>query len=214
MIILFAHQKGGVGKSTLAINYAYTKKCSIVDLDNQHSSVLFNQLRKLNKRDTIKCFTPTNINEIDSILSEYKEKKDNLIVVDSGGYDSQVNRFILASSDLIITPVGISQIEIFGLQKFRNILKEASDILGRSINTNVLINNVDSRSKKRTEELRLYIKNNSQYLNLLNTVIHSRNDFKISYEHGVTVLELKSHSKSAQEIQQLITEINSLIQFK
>lgn len=214
MIILFAHQKGGVGKSTLAINYAYSKKCSIVDLDNQHSSILFNQLRRLNKLETIECFNPTSIDEINSILVRYKEKKDNLIVVDSGGYDSKVNRFILANSDLIVTPVGISQIEIFGLQKFRNMLKEASEILGRLIKTNVLINNVDSRSQKRIEELRIYIKNNPEYLNLLNTVIHSRNDFKTAYEHGMTVLELKKHSKSAQEMQELIIEINNLIQFK
>ncbi|BBJ29093.1 ParA family protein [Athalassotoga saccharophila] len=214
MIILFAHQKGGVGKSTLAINYAYANQCAIIDLDSQHSSVLFNQLRTLNKRETIECLTPTNIAEIESVLSIYKGRTDNLIVIDSGGYDSQINRFILAKADLIITPVGISQIEIFGLQKFRNILKEASDILGRLISTCVLINNVDSRSQKRIEELKLYIKNNPQYLNLLDTVIHSRNDFKVAYEHGLTVLELKPHSKASKEMQLLITEINSLIQFK
>ena len=46
MIVLYSHQKGGVGKSTLAINHAYFKNCSIIDLDSQNSSMLFNQLRK------------------------------------------------------------------------------------------------------------------------------------------------------------------------
>ena len=50
MIVLFSHQKGGVGKSTIAINFAYQahkkyKDLLVLDLDSQNSAIIFNQLR-------------------------------------------------------------------------------------------------------------------------------------------------------------------------
>ena len=43
MIITVAHQKGGTGKSTIATNLAVELKTSLLDLDKQHSSIIFNQ---------------------------------------------------------------------------------------------------------------------------------------------------------------------------
>ena len=153
MILLYSHQKGGVGKSTLAINHAYFKGCSIIDLDSQNSSMLFNQLRKMNDMKSIECFTADTVDEFKELVKDYKSNKENMIIIDSGGYDSEINRLALISADIIITPVGASQIELFGLQKFRNILNDASDATGTNVKTHVLINNVDSRSKKKISEL-------------------------------------------------------------
>ena len=50
-------------------------------------------------------------------MSKYQDNKDNLLIIDSGGYDSQINRMALVEADILITPVGISQIELFGLTK-------------------------------------------------------------------------------------------------
>jgi len=62
MIVLFGHQKGGVGKSTIAINFAYQiqkryKDIAILDLDSQNSALLFNQLRKSENLPTIMHMT-------------------------------------------------------------------------------------------------------------------------------------------------------------
>lgn len=208
MIVLYSHQKGGVGKSTLAINHAYFKGCSIIDLDSQNSSMLFNQLRKMNDMKSIECYTADTINEFNDLVKDYKANKENMIVIDSGGYDSEINRLALISADIIITPVGASQIELFGLQKFRNILNDASDATGTNVKTHVLINNVDSRSKKKISELREYIEKNEKYFNLLDSVIHSRVDFKNAYGDGLTVKELDKESKATQEIKSLTKEID------
>ena len=214
MILLYSHQKGGVGKSTLAINHAYFKGCSIIDLDSQNSSMLFNQLRKMNDMKSIECYTADTINEFNDLVKDYKANKENMIVIDSGGYDSEINRLALISADIIITPVGASQIELFGLQKFRNILNDASDATGTNVKTHVLINNVDSRSKKKISELREYIEKNEKYFNLLDSVIHSRVDFKNAYGDGLTVKELDKESKATQEIKSLTKEIDNIIKNK
>ena len=214
MILLYSHQKGGVGKSTLAINHAYFKGCSIIDLDSQNSSMLFNQLRKMNDMKSIECFTADTVDEFKELVKDYKSNKENMIIIDSGGYDSEINRLALISADIIITPVGASQIELFGLQKFRNILNDASDATGTNVKTHVLINNVDSRSKKKISELREYIEKNEKYFNLLDSVIHSRVDFKNAYGDGLTVKELDKESKATQEIKSLTKEIDNIIKNK
>ena len=215
MIVLFGHQKGGVGKSTVAINVAYHlqkkyKDLVLLDLDSQNSAILFNQLRMSENLPTIKCVTEKDI-DFSSFIDEYSGNKENLLVIDSGGYDSDVNRAALIKADIIITPVGISQIEIFGLQKFRKILKEASEALGVKIKTNVLLNNVDSRSKNKLKDLREYIKDNHKHFNLLESTIHTRADFKNSYGEGLTAKELNKKGPAAQEIKDLTKEILKLI---
>ena len=215
MVVLFGHQKGGVGKSTIAINFAYQmqkkyRDLALLDLDSQNSAILFNQLREQEKLPTIKCVTEDVI-DFDEFIGRYYKNKNNLLVIDSGGYDSNINRAALVKADLIITPVGISQIEIFGLQKFRKILQEASEALETTIKTNVLLNNVDSRSKNKLSDLREYIKDKNDYFNLLETTVHTRADYKNSYGDGLTVKEYNKKGIAQNEIKQLSKEIYKLI---
>lgn len=215
MIVLFGHQKGGVGKSTVAINFAYEmqkkhKNITLLDLDSQNSAILFNQLRANEDLATIKCVKESDV-EFTSFINEYANNKKNLLIIDSGGYDSDVNRAALLKADMIITPVGISQIEIFGLQKFRKILIEASDALGTDIKTNVLLNNVDSRSKNKLKELREYISDKKAHFNLLESVIYTRADLKNSYGEGLTVSEYNKKGSAAKEIKKLVKEVRELL---
>jgi chromosome partitioning protein len=215
MIVLFSHQKGGVGKSTIAINFAYQiqkryKDIVILDLDSQHSAILFNQLRTSENLSTIRCVTQNDIN-LGEFLNSYKANKKNLLIIDSGGYDSDINRMALVKADIIITPVGISQIEIFRLQKFRKILKNASEALDKKIKTNVLLNNVDSRSKSKLKDLREYIREKNTYFNLLNPTLYSRADYKNSYGEGLTVKEYNKKGQAQKEIKEFTKEIYKLL---
>jgi len=215
MIVLFGHQKGGVGKSTVAINFAYQiqkryKDLALLDLDSQNSAILFNQLRENDGLPIIKFVKEQDV-DFHNFIDAYAKDKTNLLIIDSGGYDSDINRAALLKADIIITPVGISQIEIFGLQKFRNILKEASDATGVTVKTNVLLNNVDSRFKNKLKDLREYIKDNTKYFNLLDSTIHTRADFKNSYGDGLTVKEYNKKGSATQEIKDLTKEIYKLV---
>jgi len=215
MIVLFSHQKGGVGKSTIAINFAYQiqkryKDIVILDLDSQHSAVLFNQLRMSEKLPIIKCIIQADVNLVE-LLNSYRDNKENLLIIDSGGYDSDINRAALLKADIIITPVGISQIEIFGLQKFRKILKDASEALGKKVKTNVLLNNVDSRSKSKLKDLQKYIKEKQNFFNLLESILYSRADYKNSYGEGLTVKELNKKGQAQEEIKKFTKEIYKLL---
>ena len=59
-----------------------------------------------------------------------------------------------------------------------------------------------------------YIEKNEKYFNLLESVIHTRVDFKNAYGDGLTVKELDKESKATQEIKSLTKEIDNIIKNK
>ncbi|MBP1616137.1 MAG: plasmid partitioning protein [Bacteroidetes bacterium] len=204
MIINLTHQKGGVGKSTIATNLAVALDAIIIDLDTQRSSVLWNKIRQSNGYTPLECLTVANETEMKQVL---KNNAGRHVVIDSGGYDSGMTRLAIIAADIILTPVAPSQVEIFGLQNFTKILQQISDEIGQTIQTNVLINNADIRSKTAIQSLQQYVTQNHTYLNLLNSITHFRADFKKAYGMGLSVVEMDPRCKAAAEIEQLSSEI-------
>ena len=205
MIITVAHQKGGVGKSTVATNLAVEMGLPIVDLDSQHSCYLFSLLRKEEQGKSLQVFTPETPEEIKEILENIAYDK---VIIDSGGYDNDLNRFALLISDVVITPVSPSQIEVFGLLKFAEIVEEAKKY-NSSLKVHVLINNADPRSSGENRKLQQFIEENSNF-ELLKTKLHRRADYRRAYSEGLSVCEYNPGGKACKEIKALITEISAL----
>jgi len=205
-IITIAHQKGGVGKSTITINLAVELskqfKVTIIDLDYQKSISIFNETRKNNNLSTLNI---KHINNQKELINIFKTTKD-IILIDSGGFDSDLNRIALAGADFIITPLSDNLIEIYGLEVFKNILKDLKNI-NNNIKANILLNNVNPQTKKAIKELKKYIQKNNEYFTLLNTIIRRRVAFPKSFEKGKSVIEIDKNSKASKEINQLIDEI-------
>ena len=84
-----------MGKSTVSINVAYQlqkkyKDLVLLDLDSQNSAILFNQLRISGNLPIIQCVKESDI-DFSNFINEYSGNKENLLIIDSGGYDSDVN---------------------------------------------------------------------------------------------------------------------------
>jgi chromosome partitioning protein len=205
MIITVAHQKGGVGKSTITTNLAVEMQLPIIDLDSQHSCYLFSLLRKEDQGKTLQVFTPETVEEIKEILKNMIHDK---VIIDSGGYDNDLNRLALLISDVIITPVSPSQIEVFGLLKFAEIVEEAKKH-NSSLMVHVLINNADPRCSGENKKLQQFIEESSNF-ELLKTKLHRRADYRRAYSEGLSVCEYNPEGKSCKEIKSLITEVATL----
>lgn len=95
-VITIAHQKGGVGKTTLAVNLAYCfgEECrvAIVDADLQGSVT-----------DLKDFLTGVDVHDLDSLLSGKLTNYD-LIVIDTPPYLSSRLTELFALSDYVLVP--------------------------------------------------------------------------------------------------------------
>ena len=214
-IITLAHQKGGTGKSTLAWNlavemrkkykkYGY-KKFIFVDLDNQESVTMTNRLRMQYGQEPLEIvrFTDDERGQLEEFINSIED--DTLVIIDSGGYDADLNRLAIIASDFVITPVSSDYMEIFGLQKFKTILEELSIIKNETVVVNVVLNKIDPKLRD-FKDIVDFI-NEIKNFDLLDTVVRFRSDYKHSIGYGFSVKELNKNSKASQEVEQLIKEI-------
>ena len=206
MIITVAHQKGGVGKSTIATNLAVEMKLPVIDLDSQHSCYLFSLLREREHGKQLSVYIPETVDEFEKVLRELNGRN---LIIDSGGYDNDLNRYALLVSDLVITPVAPSQIEVFGLLKFAEIVREALKI-SPNLRVFVLINNADPRSSKENRELERFIESEENF-NLFKTKLYRRADYRRAYSEGLSVCEYNPGGKACREVSAFVSELNALL---
>jgi len=207
MIIVVAHTKGGVGKSTIAWNIATalnsTQNIEVVDLDFQRTLTYINEYR--DKQLVVKSFN--TLKAFEAYLKADNNQK--ISIVDVGGFDSEMNRMAMIVADLIITPVSDANTELLGLIRFDKILKEISKAIGENIKVSILLNNINPQ-KKNLDELKNHIKENELFT-LFDTILRTRADYGKALDNGLGIIEYKEESKGTTEMKSFLTEINQLI---
>lgn len=206
MIINISHTKGGVGKTMIATNLSISLVAPIVDLDIQQSSSRFFQLREQEGLNRLPVYTELT----EELIAEYKGNKKKHLIIDSGGMDNNSIRQGLIVSDMIISPVAISQVEIFGLQDFNELLNSAGEVIDRN-KTFVLLNNVNKQAKKEIQHIKELISSEFDFV-LLNTILGTRKAYKDAYSFGKSVVELAPQSTASEEIVNLTNEIRQYIE--
>ena len=203
MIITVAHSKGGVGKSLLAWHLAIGFKVPIIDLDFQKTLVYTNNLRKANGFKKLELIQPETPEAFIELMDEWPEDKN--IIIDVGGFDSNLNRAAIYISDIIITPAVDRVTEMAGLYKFHQIIEELSTKMKVNIEAEILLNDVSPTQKDFTviEDL----VDNLKHFKLMDTIIAHRADFYKTMEEGRGVTEIDGKSKAKKELKQLIKEI-------
>jgi len=210
MIIVIAHTKGGVGKSTIAWNIATalnsTQNIEVVDLDFQRTLTYINEYRE--EPLQVKNFDTKK--EFEAYVRTDHPKR--ISIVDVGGFDSEINRMAMIVADVVITPVSDANTELLGLMRFEKILKEMSQEVGEDIGVNILLNNINPQ-KKNLDDLKEFI-NNNKLFTLLDTILRTRADYGKALDNGLGIIEHNQKSKGADEMKSILGEINKLIKDK
>lgn len=202
-VIVIAHQKGGVGKSTIASNLATelakAYEVQVVDLDMQKSLTYFNTLREDSKLVPLEILKIDSNNDLKNIINHNKK----VLIIDAGGYDSDINRLALAGADLVITPVSDSDIELVGLLSFRSILKDIRKIRPK-LTAHVLLNKIHPWAGNSLNGIYEFINDNPEF-EKLDAILRDRADYKKAFGCGKSVIEFEG--KAQQEMQTLVNEV-------
>lgn len=204
-VITVAHQKGGTGKTTSAVNVAVElakeHPVTLIDFDAQQLSTFFNKRRA----------TPLEQVQIDDAehFKEFVEDLDERVyVIDVGGFDSTLTRYAMIAADLLITPVNTDYMEVASLmQSFTKIIKAVQQA-GKDLKARVLLNRVHPSAKHGVNEAKELIRSKDDLFEVFDTVIRYRADFDRAYKEAKSVIEYKQYSSAAMEMNQLIKEIN------
>ena len=214
MILAISHQKGGVGKSTLAYNLSVELSkdyfVNVVDLDVQQTITACNIIRGKFQQKKLDVLNFDDKQKFIEFLNN--DSEDQITIIDTGGFDSGLNRVAMYAADLIITPVSTEFLEVIGLEKYKKIIKEVSKKVGKQIKTHVVLNKIH-HSQQNFKDIESFISKSPNQFQLMDSKIRRRADFTISLSHGFSVCEFDNNSDSSKELKSFILEISEILDF-
>jgi len=204
MIITVGNTKGGVGKTTIAVNLAVEatrdgKKVLLVDTDPQGSSMAFRAEREI---DDIKAITLVS----DKLHKDIKEISTafDWIIIDAGGRDNAIFRSAVAACNFFLLPVLPSQFDIWAAEDAIKAFKEIqpfNDMSGR------LVLNMVRPNTTVCHEAREALKTYQEIIPLLHGQLHNRVAYKASISNGLGVSEYEPSGKAAEDMKNFYQEL-------
>jgi chromosome partitioning protein len=208
MIILIGSQKGGPGKTTIAVNLAVEfarqgKDVCLVDADPQRSTARWHSDREeQGHQPAIACVE--KLGSIHQTLQDLATRYD-VVVVDVAGKDSKEMRTGMTSADKFLVVVRPSQLDLDTLPHMSEVIEQALD-LNPDLDVRGLITQAPSNPAitERTDA--------GEYLadypriKPLETVIHERKAYRDVIGEGLGVVEW-NNPKARIEIQELAAEL-------
>jgi chromosome partitioning protein len=211
-VISLINQKGGCGKSTTAVHFAYwltvkkKKRVLLVDADAQRSSSLW--VKEMEA--TIACEV---VQSPDDLLERIPDlaATSEYIIVDGPASLSEATRAILFRTDLAIVPVQPTGVDLRSASDAMRLVKQAQSVRGGLPTAAIFLSRAVKGTKLKDEAIDL-LKQTPEAA-LLDTVIHQKQAIADTSGQSATVWELpgRAAAESGNEFDRLFKEILKLL---
>ena len=202
MIISLVNQKGGVGKTTIAINLAsyisQTSKVCLIDADPQGSCVLWGNITDSNPFNILHYSAPDLHSGIGDMTKGYKHT-----VIDAPPGTGDITLSTLLASNLAIIPITPSPLDLWSSGEIDDLIRFArkhnKKLKGKLLISKKIVGTTPGREAR--EALKRY------RLGIFETEIHQRIAYVKALIAGQSVLEYAPNSEASKEMLRLCEEI-------
>ncbi|PCH79762.1 MAG: cobyrinic acid a,c-diamide synthase [Hyphomicrobiales bacterium] len=203
MIISFINQKGGVGKTTIAINVASALaqqgyKTLLIDADKQGSSSTWASLREETPFQVVSLARENMAKDALSLATEY-----DFTLIDAPPHAEAVSRSCIIASDLVVMPI-----EPSGLSTWASDVTIRQVEQAREYKETLKCGFVVSRKIGKTvigSQVRKMVENTG--MRVFDADIENRVAFAESMTMGQTIFEWGADKKAMAEIETLTEEL-------
>lgn len=200
MILTVGNIKGGVGKTTIAVNIAIARqregeKVLLIDGDEQRTAMMFSDLRGERLGDcgyaAVALTGKAILHQVPKLARDYGE-----VVIDVGGRDTGSLRAALTVSDVILIPVQPRSFDVWAIEEIAERVREAR-FINPALKAFVMLNSCDVQGRDNQDSADIL--KDVEGLDFLSPSIARRKAFANAASNGLSVFEQAQGAGKARE---------------